>query len=327
MKQRTEDPSEDTQRRAMKRRRTSLSIPGQQAGKQSGRVRAARSDFRRRIIAMVFEELKPAYRNQPFSTQALDVLRDEYLKVLNREEDNVFRRLLRDRLRDNGENGPDLDALVKSVRPGSSQQIIAKSRPALDKPAPARDNKVLLHWALERDISNLSDNDRQFLKEVSHDTLLKDLKELGIRSRRRQTLLENRDDSLSNNHLRRVMFLLIQYRLVTHHLVQAEEAGDKLTDEERRIRFIRTAELYRDQYLKLLHPKRNKSLRAKYMKLIDQIQDGGDEMRRHFQWTMRTLDQLPAADRKVMSEISCETFFSDADHAGLLIKRKQKRSG
>ena len=66
---------------------------------------------------------------------------------------------------------------------------------------------------------------------------------------------------------------------------------DKLTDEERRIRFIRTAELYRDQYLKLLHPKRNKSLRAKYMKLIDQIQDGGDEMRRHFQWTMRTLDQ------------------------------------
>ena len=59
------------------------------------------------------------------------------------------------------------------------------------------------------------------------------------------------------------------------------------------------------------------------MKLIDQIQDGGDEMRRHlYKWTMRTLDQLPAADRKVMSEISCETFFNDLEHTF-----KQKRSG
>jgi hypothetical protein len=304
----------------MTRRQPSPSVPGEQGGKQSGRVRAARTDFRRRIVAMVHERLKPAYRNQPFSTQALDGLRDEYLKVVNGEDDNVFRRMLR-----GAPKNADLDALVQSMRPPSPQQIITKSRPTLKKPVGTPDQiKVLLHWAPEIAISKLSDNDRQFLKQVSHDTLLKDLKELGIRSRRRQNLLQNRENSRSNSLLRRGMFQLIQYRLVMHRLVQAEEAGDKLTDEKRRIRFIRTAELYRDQYLELLHPKLNKSLRAKYIKLIDQIQDGGDEMRRHFKWIMRTLDQLPAADRKVMSEISCETFFSDADHAGLLIKRKQR---
>ena len=342
MKERREDLSakisspadpfgEEAQRRAMKRRRTSLSIPKQQrekerkqkqeAGKQSARVRAARSGLRRRIVAMVHEQLKPAYRNQPFSTQALDVLRDEYLKVLNGEKDeyrkvlngekdNVFRRMLRD----DAENEADVDALVQSMMPRSSQQIITKSRPALEKPVLTPDQiKVLLHWGLERDISNLSDTDRQILKQVSHETLLKDLKELGIRSRRKQNLLQNRQNNHSNRYLRGAMFLLIHYRL---------------TPARRRRLSISIAEFFRDQYLKLLRPNLNKSLRVKYMKLIDQIQDGGDEMRRHlYKWTMRTLDQLPAAERKVMSEISCETFLNDLEHTGLIIKLKQKRSG
>jgi len=332
MKERREDLSakisspadpfgEETQRRAMKRRRTSLSIPKQQrekerkqkkeAGKQSARVRAARSGLRRRIVAMVHEQLKPAYRNQPFSTQALDVLRDEYLKVLNGEngeKDNLFCRMLRD------DAETDLDALVQSMMPRSFQRIIIKSRPALEKPVLTPDEtKVLLHLALEVDISNLSDTDRQILKQVSHETLLKDLKELGIRSRRKQNLLQNRQNNHSNRYLRGAMFLLIHYRLASVR---------------RRRLSIRTAEFFRDQYLKLLRPNLNKSLRVKYMKLIDQIQDGGDEMRRDlYKWTMRTLDQLPAAERKVMSEISCETFLNDLEHTGLIIKLKQKRSG
>src|SRR5262245_609648 len=115
------------------------------------------------------------------------------------------------------------------------------ARPALEKPVVTPEqNKTLLHVVLEIDISKLSDNDRQFLKEVSHDTLLKDLKELGIRSRRRQNLLQNGENSQSNSHLRRAMFQLIHYRLVTHHVVQAEEAGEKLTDEELRIAQIIT---------------------------------------------------------------------------------------
>jgi hypothetical protein len=217
---------------------------------------------------------------------------------------------------------PELDALVQSMRPPTSQQIITKPRSALARPAVTPDKtKVLAHLALEIEISELSDNDRQFLKHASHDTLLKDLKGLGIRSRRRQNLLQKRENTSSNSQLRCAMFLLIHHRIATH-LAQAEEAGNKLTDEERRIRFLRTAEFYRDQYLRLLYPKLNKPLRAQYMKLIDQIPDGEDEMRRHFKWTMRTLDQLPAADRKVMSEISCETFFKDVENVGLIVRVK-----
>jgi hypothetical protein len=287
----------------MKRRRPSPSVPGEQGGKQSGHVRRARSGLRRRIVAMVHEQLKPAYQNQPFSTEALDVLRDEYLKVLNGDEDNVFRRMLH-ALCPNP--SPELDALVQSMMPPSFQQIITKARPALEKPAVTPDrNKVLLHWALERDISNLSDSDRHFLKQMSHDTLLKDLKALGIRSRRRQNLI----DSHSNSHLRRAMFLLIHYRLAP--------AGGRFSTTE-------AAEFFRVQYLGLLRPKQSRSLKVEYTKLIDQIRDGGDEQRRHlFKWTMSTLDQLSAADRKVMTEISCETFFKDLEDVGLIFLRKQ----
>ena len=94
MKERREDLSAKTPARPTIRRgdakRQSPSVPGEQGGKQSGHVRRARSGLRRHIVAMVHEQLKPAYQNQPFSTEALDILRDEYLKVLNGEEDNVF---------------------------------------------------------------------------------------------------------------------------------------------------------------------------------------------------------------------------------------------
>ena len=59
------------------------------------------------------------------------------------------------------------------------------------------------------------------------------------------------------------------------------------------------------------------------MKMIDQIQDGGDEMRRDFKWIMRTMDILTATDRKVMTDISCETFFKDLEDVGLIFRRKQ----
>ena len=121
--------------RAMKRRRPSPSVPGEQGGKQSGHVRRARSRLRRRIVAMVHEQLKPTYQNQPFSTEALDVLRDEYLKVLNGEEDNVFRRRLKRRYART--YGLTVDELCAQY--SSSQQIITKSRPGLTKCVPTPD--------------------------------------------------------------------------------------------------------------------------------------------------------------------------------------------
>jgi hypothetical protein len=95
------------------------------------------------------------------------------------------------------------------------------------------------------------------------------------------------------------MFLLIHYRLAP--------AGGRFSKKE-------AAEFFRGQYLGLLRPKQNRSLKVEYTKLIDQIRDSGDEQRSHlFKWTMSTLDQLSAADRKVMTEISCETFFKDLE--------------
>ena len=120
---------------------------------------------------------------------------------------------------------------AEAAQYSSSQQVIPKSRPGLTKCVPTPDEiKSALHALLGTDIARLSDTDLQFFKQVSHDTLLKDLKVLGIRSQRRQK--QNRENGHSNNHLRRAMFLLIHYRLRTH-LVQAEEAGGKLTNEER----------------------------------------------------------------------------------------------
>jgi hypothetical protein len=289
----------------MKRRRPSPSIPGQQGGKQSGQVRRERSCLRRRLVVMVHEQLKPAYQNQPFSTQALDALRDEYLKVLNGEEDNVFARMLYALC---PSLSPEADAWVQSMRPLGSRRIISEPRRrVLQKPAvPPDQNKILLHWAIERDISNLSDTDRQFLKQVSHDTLLKDLKALGIRSRHKQNLLQNRQNN-QYRYLRGAMCGLIHYRL-----------GPA------RRSFLEIAEFFWDQYHRLLRPEQNKSLTAGYTKMIDRIRDGGDEQRRHFfKWTMSSLDQLSAAGRKVMTEISCETFFKDLEDVGLIFRRKQ----
>ena len=103
------------------------------------------------------------------------------------------------------------------------------------------------------------------------------------------------------------MFLLIYYRL-------APAPGDFSAE---------TAEFFRVQYLGLLRPKQNRSLKVEYTKLIDQIRDGGDEERRHFfKWTS-TLDHLSAADRKVMSEITWESFIKDLEDVGIIVRRKQ----
>ena len=190
--------------RAMKRRRPSPSVPGEQGGKQSGHVRRARSGLRRRIVAMVREQLKPAYQNQPFSTEALDVLRDEYLRVLNGEEDNVFSRMLYALPRSPSPEADAVDALVQSWRPRSFQQIITKPRPALEKPAVTPDPKSFVACGSRNRNFQTFRQRSSVLKQVSYDTLLKDLKELGVRSRHKQNLLQNRQNNHSNEYLRGV---------------------------------------------------------------------------------------------------------------------------
>jgi hypothetical protein len=61
-----------------------------EAGKTSGLVRAARERLRRDIVLLLYAQLDSAYRNQPFSNKSIEALRDEYLKVLYREKDNVL---------------------------------------------------------------------------------------------------------------------------------------------------------------------------------------------------------------------------------------------
>src|ERR1035437_1104585 len=53
------------------------------AGKLSGLSRERRAKLRRYIGGAAYWGLKPAYRNQPYSTTSIEVLREEYLNILH----------------------------------------------------------------------------------------------------------------------------------------------------------------------------------------------------------------------------------------------------
>lgn len=122
------------------------------AGKKSGLMRERRAKLRRYIVGAAYWGLKPAYRNQPYSTTSIDVLREEYLKILHDEPNN------------------SLDVMCL--------QLAKKQNPLGD---PVFRFGLSLLMALP----SLSQNDRQILEEISDETLIKDLKRLGVKSRRR----------------------------------------------------------------------------------------------------------------------------------------------
>jgi hypothetical protein len=131
--------------------------PSQQkeAGKLSARVRKERADLRQRTVEVVYDQLKPAYRSQPYSTETFRVVKDAYLRVIRQEPDNVL----------------DKAVLKLAAQAGRDARDEYRFRFCL---------------SLLLEIPKLSEADREILGRVSEDTLIKDFKQLGIRSRRKQ---------------------------------------------------------------------------------------------------------------------------------------------
>lgn len=152
-----------------------------EAGKKSGLVRAAREKLRRRVVVVVYEQLKPAYRNQPYSTESFEALHDQYLKVVCNEKANILQ-IAYERIADKAFGKIDMDAL--------SDDLLKNRVTAVDTRghfADPRDKySFWFYWRLIWDLDHLSQSERQMLTRVSDDTLIKDLKRLGIRSRRKQ---------------------------------------------------------------------------------------------------------------------------------------------
>ncbi len=125
------------------------------AGKKSGRLRAERAEIRRIFVKAAFKGLKPSYQMQPFSNDSIKALQEEYL--------NLLKLLVKDH------DGSDLlmaaTLFVEKTfagQPAYQKQLLAEYRslvgPLITGAAPFK---------------------------VDRDTLIKDLKALGIRSKRR----------------------------------------------------------------------------------------------------------------------------------------------
>jgi hypothetical protein len=121
------------------------------AGKKSGIIRESRTNLRRYIVGAAHWGLMPAYRNQPYSTTSIGVLREDYLKILHYEPNN------------------SLDVMCLQL---------AK------KQNPSGDPVFRFCLSLLIQMPKLPENDRQMLEKISKETLIKDLKAIGVRSKR-----------------------------------------------------------------------------------------------------------------------------------------------
>ena len=117
------------------------------AGEKSGVIRERRTKLRRHIVGAAYWGLKPAYRNQPYSTTSIEVLREEYLKILHYE-------------------------------PNNSLAVMCTLQNRI--PDPVFRFCILLLITM----SNLPKNDQQMLEKIGKETLIKDLKAIGVRSKR-----------------------------------------------------------------------------------------------------------------------------------------------
>jgi hypothetical protein len=122
------------------------------AGKASGVKRTKLTTMRRFFVLAAYEQLLPKYRNQPYSLEALDALEKEFRSPTR--DDYTFS------VTNTGKLGP---------RTGSAR------RPASERLAAMLDDVVPL----------LIEETAVLARKASRETLIKDLKALGIKSKRR----------------------------------------------------------------------------------------------------------------------------------------------
>jgi hypothetical protein len=124
-----------------------------EAGKRSGIKRAKIARLRQLIVRGAFEKLKRANQIQPFATESIDKLQEE--------------------LRKSPQPSSNLDLTLDEY-----ETIVAPRKPNSDK-----------YWAIFDEVFDTlikEGTDSASLRTVKHETLLKDLKALGIKSSRRK---------------------------------------------------------------------------------------------------------------------------------------------
>ena len=125
----------------------------EKAGAISGIVRAKRTKLRRLIVLAAHIGLKPPYRSQPYSTESINTLCDEYLNILQCKPNNLLEVACREMAKEpNCEHTWDFPLFLSTLIK----------------------------------LDHLPHNDRHALEKISTETLVKDLKALGVRSKRRK---------------------------------------------------------------------------------------------------------------------------------------------
>lgn len=124
------------------------------AGKASGIKRANLAKLRRYFVLSAYEQLQPKYRNQPYSLEALDALEKEFRNPTRNEFIYSI---------------ANADELALGGR-----RVGAARRPSSERLDAMRDD--VLPILLEGTVGSL--------RNVSRETLVKDLKALGIKSKR-----------------------------------------------------------------------------------------------------------------------------------------------
>jgi hypothetical protein len=126
------------------------------AGKASGIRRAKLAKVRRYYVLSAHEQLEPKYRNQPYSSEALDALEKEF-------------------------HNPTKDEFVYSIT--NAHELAEGGRRVGKARRPASERLLAM---LDDVVPIICEGIGGSLRKVSRETLIKDLKALGIRSKRRQ---------------------------------------------------------------------------------------------------------------------------------------------
>jgi hypothetical protein len=151
------------------------------AGIKSGLVRGGRGKLRRSVIQAAFARLKLTHKYQPYSGDSIAALQREYRSLLGKGDGAARPRT--------PPTGNEVISLVSSIDSFDDLEEVYFHLQGKGDGA-ARPRITLTDDELDREVSvlltlaDLSETDRQALIKVSRETLIKDLKALGIRSKR-----------------------------------------------------------------------------------------------------------------------------------------------
>jgi hypothetical protein len=124
------------------------------AGKASGVRRAGLTRVRRFLVLSAFERLKPKHQTQPYSTESINALEDEFRSP---QVFNLF---------------PQVELLLQDY-----EFVVNRKARVPSEKLMAMVDDALIH---------LLKNVPESVRQASRETLIDDLKELGIRSKMRK---------------------------------------------------------------------------------------------------------------------------------------------